>query len=71
MTDFKGFLLDSDSWILNSRLMISPEWHINTYIIEQLDQLRKLSQLFKATGIRVGLLLNFGAPKLEWNRFVF
>ena len=25
----------------------------------------------KATGIRVGLLVNFGKPKLEWKRFVF
>ena len=25
----------------------------------------------KATGIRVGLLVNFGRPQLEWKRYIF
>ncbi len=25
----------------------------------------------KATGIKVGLLINFGKPKLEWKRLVY
>lgn len=31
----------------------------------------QLLNYLKATGIRVGLLLNFGKPKLEWKRLVY
>jgi len=31
----------------------------------------QLLNYLKATGTRVGLLVNFGKPKLEWKRFVF
>ena len=31
----------------------------------------QLINYLKTTGIRVGLLVNFGKPKLEWKRLVF
>jgi hypothetical protein len=55
MTDFKAFLLDSDSWLLNSRLMMSPQWLIISFIVGQLGQLRKLS-LYIATFRKLQLL---------------
>ena len=35
------------------------------------DEQAQILNYLKATGIRVGLLINFGSPgKLEWKRFV-
>ncbi len=31
----------------------------------------QLMNYLKATGVKVGLLVNFGRPKLEWKRLVF
>ncbi len=31
----------------------------------------QLINYLKATGVRVGLLVNFGRPKLEWKRIVY
>jgi len=53
-----------------------PDFIVYEQIIVEIKAIKKLgpheeAQLLnylKATGLRVGLLLNFGAPSLEWNR---
>jgi GxxExxY protein len=50
----------------------------NNKVIVELKTLDKLSGLeeaqllnyLRATGMKVGLLINFGKPRLEWKRFV-
>ena len=38
--------------------------------LRRIDEAQLINYL-KATGIRVGLRLNFGGEKLEWKRFIF
>jgi len=53
-----------------------PDFIVYEQIVVEIKALKQLgpneeAQLLnylKATGLRVGLLLNFGAPNLEWNR---
>ncbi|MBN2007575.1 MAG: GxxExxY protein [Anaerolineae bacterium] len=53
-----------------------PDFIVYEQIIVEIKAIKKLganeeAQLLnylKATGLRIGLLLNFGAPSLEWNR---
>jgi len=37
---------------------------------KNIDEAQLINYL-KATGLKVGLLLNFGKEKLEWKRFVY
>jgi len=38
--------------------------------LHRVDEAQLINYL-KATGIKVGLLMNFGKEKLEWKRFVY
>lgn len=38
--------------------------------LKKIDEAQLINYL-KATGLKVGLLLNFGGEKLEWKRFVY
>ena len=38
--------------------------------LHRVDEAQLINYL-KATGIKVGLLMNFGKQKLEWKRFVY
>lgn len=63
------------------RLSVSycPDFFCFNSIIVEIKALAQLSTIehaqiinyLKATGMTVGLLLNFGADRLEWKRFAF
>ena len=38
--------------------------------LKKIDEAQLINYL-KATGLKVGLLLNFGGEELEWKRFVY
>ena len=56
----------ADLWVADSaivELKVAREYHSE-------DEAQLLNEL-KATGVRVGLLINFGRTKVEFKRFVF
>jgi GxxExxY protein len=59
--DYDADLIGSDSVLVE--LKISPQY-------DKRDEAQSLN-LLKATGMKVGLLINFGRPKVEFKRLVF
>ena len=56
----------ADLWVAESvivELKVAREYHTE-------DEAQLLNEL-KATGVRVGLLINFGRTRVEFKRFVF
>lgn len=55
-----------------------PDFYCYNQIIVEIKAVKQMTNMeeaqllnyLKASGCRVGVLLNFGAPKLEWKRFV-
>ena len=67
---FRGRFLEK---LFSADLIVDNKVILELKAISQLKPIdeAQLINYLKATGLKVGLLLNFGKEKLEWKRFVY